>query len=141
MKRASSASLAGFLSAVMLGMLTSVAPAQVDGDPKQLEKPLKQAWRDIRPCNTSSLCTTYFDSFGVGILFADGTTRPFVHEQRLSLSPHECLERAREFLEQGDRSLAVQWVMASQKSADLREWMRLHPDAVIQALSKCCSPL
>jgi hypothetical protein len=75
----------------------------------------------------------------VALLFADGSARPFEHVQRLLMSAHDCIKRAKGYLAQGDRTRAVEWAMASQRSVSVRDWMRDHPDDVIELLRGCCS--
>lgn len=130
---------ASVLLAVVLALaMSGPAPAQ-DVSARDLEEALNVAWRDGRQCSMESLCYVYFDTFGVAIMFSDGTIKPFAHLRRLSASAHDCIRKAMVLLKKGNRALAVQWVMASQPSQELREWMGDHPDAVIASLRACCS--
>jgi hypothetical protein len=130
--------LTALLSALVLAVAMSGPTRAADLETKQVLKPLREAWRDHSPCWSVSVCDSYFDSFGVALLFADGTTAPFQHVQRLTISAHDCLENAKDYLARGERGLAVQWAMASQRSASVRDWMREHPDDVIELLRNCC---
>lgn len=110
-----------------------------DADVKQALTEIRNSWRDFNTCDRSDVCSAYFDTFGVALTFADGSIAPFSHLRRRTLSAHDCIVNARAALEQKDRGLAVQWVMASQaEHPPLRSWMGDHPDAVIEALSHCC---
>jgi hypothetical protein len=100
---------------------------------------LKEAFHDRFRCLESDYCFSYFDSFGVGIVFADGTTSPFDHVQRGTTSGHNCIKLAKSYLAKGDRARAVEWAIASQRSLNVREWMHQHPDAVLELLKSCCS--
>lgn len=100
---------------------------------------IRNSWRDFNTCDRSDVCSAYFDTFGVALTFADGSIAPFSHLRRRTLSAHDCIVNARAALEQKDRGLAVQWVMASQAvHPQLRAWMGDRPDAVIEALNHCC---
>jgi hypothetical protein len=106
-----------------------------DEDLKKALSEIRASWRDYEKCSGSRLCNDYFESFGVGITFDDGTLAPFAHVQRLKTSRHDCIMNARDALDRGDRSMAVQWVMASQMREPLeRDWLGDHPDAVLAAL-------
>jgi hypothetical protein len=106
-----------------------------DEDLKKALSEIRASWRDYEKCRGSGVCNDYFESFGVGITFNDGTLAPFAHVQRLKTSRHDCIVNAREALDRGDRSMAVQWVMASQMREPLeRNWLGDHPDAVLVAL-------
>jgi hypothetical protein len=110
-------------------------------DLKKALTEIKISWRTYDKCNQVKLCGAYFDSFGVGITFGDGSIAPFIRAQRLTASEHDCIVNARAALERGDRGLAVQWVMAAklQMSPSVRNWLGDHPDAVVAALrSNCC---
>jgi hypothetical protein len=132
---------AGILAAIVIALaMSGVAGAREPGR-EDLVKALKAEWRDQTPCSLTNVCSMYFDSFGVALLFADGSTRPFEHEQRQAASAHDCLAKARNFLLEGDRTRAVEWAMAAQRSAPLRDWMREHPDEVVDLLNGCCLPL
>jgi hypothetical protein len=105
-----------------------------DEDLKKALSEIRSSWRDFEKCS-GRVCNDYFDSFGVGITFNDGTLAPFAHVQRLKTSRHDCIMNARDALDRGDRSMAVQWVMASQMREPLeRNWLGDHPDAVLAAL-------
>lgn len=118
------------------------APRRVvvsDADVKKALTEIRNSWRDFNTCDRSNVCSAYFDTFGVALTFADGSIAPFSHLRRRTLSAHDCIVNARAALEQKDRGLAVQWVMASQaERPPLRVWMGDHPDAVIEALNHCC---
>ena len=104
-------------------------------DLKKALSELRSSWHDYEKCSRTRVCDDYFESFGVGITFNDGTLAPFAHVQRLKASRHDCIVNAREALDRGDRSMAVQWVMASQMLEPLdRNWLGDHPDAVLEAL-------
>jgi len=117
---------------------SAVVPAD---EVKKALSEIKTSWQDFRKCERSRVCGAYFESFGVGITFNDGTIVPFSHTQRLTASEHDCIVNARAALNRGDRGLAVQWVMASKlnTSPDVRDWLGDHPDAVVEALRDCCS--
>lgn len=86
-----------------------------------------------------SACNTYFESLGVAIAFGDGGISPFVHAQRLTATSRDCIKAARVYLDEGDRSLAVQWAMAARiENTRVRDWLGNHPDAVLEALRHCC---
>jgi hypothetical protein len=108
----------------------AIAPA----DLKKALSMLRRTSRDYAPCTSTRFCTAYFDSFGVGFTFADGTLAPFSHEQRLQISGHDCVVNARSALGRGDRSMAVQWMMAAQADILNRNWIGDHPDAMVEAL-------
>jgi hypothetical protein len=111
-----------------------------DADLKQALSAIRTAWRDYQRCDRSKVCSAYFDSFGVGLSFNDGTIVSFAHVQRRTASKHDCIVNAHDALDRGDRAMAVQWVMASQMLEPLdRNWVGDHPDAVIEALRRCCS--
>ena len=118
------------------------APRRVvvsDADVKKALTEIRTSWRDFNTCDRSDVCSAYFDTYGVAITFGDGSIAPFSHLRRRTLSAHDCIVNARAALEQKDRGLAVQWVMASQAvHPQLRAWMGDHPDAVVEALSHCC---
>lgn len=118
------------------------APGQavVSGaDVKKALTEIRSAWRDFNTCDRSDVCSAYFDTFGVALTFGDGSIAPFSHLRRRTLSAHDCIVNARAALEQKERGLAVQWVMASQaEHPQLRAWMGDHPDAIVEALSHCC---
>jgi hypothetical protein len=131
--------LACVLSAFTLAMGMSGVAAAADPSAKDVEKAVRDAWKDKTRCFEVSLCNSYFDTFGVGLLFADGSARPFAHVQRGIASPHDSIRNARNALANGDRALAVQWVMATQREQRMREWMRDNPDVVIESLRTCCT--
>jgi hypothetical protein len=100
---------------------------------------VKEAWNDFTHCRRPSACNTYFESFGVAIAFGDGSIAPYAHIQRLTATSRDCIKTAKAYLEQGDKSLAVQWVMASRiENTRVRDWLGNHPDAVLEALRHCC---
>jgi len=108
-------------------------------DVKTVLVEIRSAWRDYGPCEPHSVCDAYFESYGVALMFNDGSIVPFAHEQRLRASAHDCIMNARAALERGDRALAVQWVMASYLHMDaFRSWIGDHPDTVVEALRRCC---
>jgi hypothetical protein len=108
-------------------------------DVNEATRDVRLAWRDFNTCRRVTACEAYFESFGVAISFGDGSIRPFSHVQRLTASAHDCIRNARFALEQGDRPLAVQWVMASRiENIPRRDWLGNHPDAVLEALRDCC---
>ena len=110
-----------------------------DADLKKAHSAIRAAWRDYAKCDRSKVCSAYFESFGVGLSFNDGTIVSFAHVQRLTASKHDCIVNAHDALDRGDRAMAVQWVMASQMLEPLdRNWVGDHPDAVIEALRRCC---
>ena len=110
-----------------------------DADVKKALSAIRSAWRDYEKCDRSKVCSAYFESFGVGLSFNDGTIVSFAHVQRLRASKHDCIVNAHDALDRGDRAMAVQWVMASQMLEPLdRNWMGDHPDVVIEALRRCC---
>jgi len=114
-------------------------PIASDADVKRALTEIRTSWRDFNTCDRSDVCSAYFDTFGVALTFGDGSIAPFSHLRRRTLSAHDCIVNARAALEQKNRGLAVQWVMASQAvHPQLRAWMGDHPDAVIEALSHCC---
>ncbi len=123
------------------GPAPSVSGAGVaDADLKQALSEVRAAWRDYEKCARAKWCSAYFESFGVGLTFNDGTLVSFAHVQRLTASRHDCIVNAHEALDRGDLGMAVQWVMASQVQEPLdRNWLGDHPDAVILALRRCCS--
>lgn len=110
-----------------------------DADMKKALAEIRGSWRDYEKCVHTVACSAYFESFGVGLSFNDGTIVPFAHAQRLTLSRHDCILKARNALERGDRAMAVQWVMAARILEPLdRNWLGDHPDAVLAALQRCC---
>ena len=116
---------------------TSTAVAIPDEDFKKAASEIRRAWHDYDKCTHSKVCSSYFESFGVGITFGDGEIVPFAHVQRLTASRHDCIVNARDALDRGDRSMAVQWVMASRMLEPLdRNWLGDHPDAVLEALRR-----
>jgi hypothetical protein len=101
---------------------------------------VREAWNDFSRCRRASACNTYFDTFGVALPFADGSVAPFAHMQRLEATSRDCIKTAKAHLEQGDKSLAVQWVMAARvENKKILDWLGSHPDAVLEALRRCCS--
>ena len=117
---------------------TAPAPAPVsNADIRKAVSQIRNASRSYAPCERVSQCSAYFDSFGVALTFNDGTMAPFAHEQRLKQSGHECIQNARKAVQQGERALAVQWVMAAHMDDPLtRNWLGDHPDAVLEALRR-----
>jgi hypothetical protein len=128
--------------ALALAAALSPAIAQTDSaipaaDLKKAMSEVRQSWHDYEQCSRPKVCSEYFDSFGVGLTFNDGTLVSFAHVQRLTASRHQCILNARDALEHGDRALAVQWVMAAQMLEPLdRNWISDHPDAVVEALRR-----
>ena len=116
--------------------ITNGAPAPVSkADTRKAISRLRRAYRKTVPCRDTTHCATYFDSFGAALTFNDGTIAPFVHEQRLERSDHDCIQEARAALSRGDRALAVQWAMAAYIDDPLtRNWFADHPDAVLEGL-------
>jgi len=116
------------------------ATAVPASDVKKALVEIRESWRDFNGCDRQNLCGVYFDSFGVALEFNDGTIAPFAHERRHLLSQHDCIIKAREALDHGDRGLAVQWIMAAKElNPPVRAWVSDHPDAVVEALHQCCS--
>jgi hypothetical protein len=114
---------------------TATAVSIPDEDLKKAASEIRRSWHDYDKCTHSKVCSSYFDAFGVGITFGDGEIVPFAHVSRLTASRHDCIVNARDALDRGDRSMAVQWVMASQMLEPLdRNWLGDHPDAVLEAL-------
>ena len=114
----------------------SSTPIPADDLRKALSE-IRSSWREFEKCSRSKVCSDYFESFGVGITFNDGTLVPFAHVQRLKASRHDCIVNARDALDRGDRAMAVQWVMASRMLEPLdRNWLGDHPDAVLEALRR-----
>jgi hypothetical protein len=108
-----------------------------DEDLKKAASQIRRSLHDYDKCTHSKACSSYFESFGVGITFGDGEIVPFAHVQRLTASKHDCIVNARDALDRGDRSMAVQWVMASEMLEPLdRNWLGDHPDAVLEALRR-----
>jgi hypothetical protein len=104
-------------------------------DLKKAGSEIRASWHDYDKCTRSKVCSSYFESFGVGLTFGDGEIVPFAHVQRLTASRHDCIVNARDALDHGNRGMAVQWVMASQMLEPLdRNWLGDHPDAVLAAL-------
>jgi hypothetical protein len=95
---------------------------------------LRRSTRDYAACTRVKTCSAYFDSFGVAFSFADGTIAAYSHEQRGQISGHDCVVKARTALSSGDRSMAVQWMMAAQSDILNRNWIADHPDAMLEAL-------
>jgi hypothetical protein len=125
--RATDASAAATASAS-----TPVAKADI----KKAISHIRRAWGSDAPCSGAARCAAYFESFGAALMFSDGTIVPLAHEQRLNRSGHDCIQEARASLHQGNRALAVQWVMAAHLDNPLtRNWLADHPDAVLEGLS------
>ena len=103
-------------------------------DMKKALSILRRSTRDYAACTQLKTCSTYFDSYGVAFTFADGTIAAYSHQQRGSISAHDCVVNARNAVARGDRSLAVQWLMAAQADILNRNWIGEHPDAILEAL-------
>jgi hypothetical protein len=118
----------------------SIPQPQVNApDVAAADRYIRQAWNDYSPCHRAAACDTYFESFGVAISFGDGSFVPFSHVQRLTATSHDCIKTAKAYLHQGDKSLAVQWAMASRiENTRVRDWLGNHPEAVLEALRHCC---
>ena len=127
-------------TAQLAGPTPAASSAPVpDADLKKALSEIRASWRNYEKCDRSKVCSAYFESFGVGLSFNDGTIVSFAHVQRLTASKHDCIVNAHDALDRGDRAMAVQWVMASQMLEPLdRNWVGDHPDAVIEALRRCC---
>ena len=116
------------------------APAAAEADVAVAIGHVREAWNDFTHCRRPSACNTYFETFGVAMSFGDGSIAPFAHVQRLAATSRDCIKTARAYLDQGDKNLAVQWVMASRiENTRVRDWLGSHPDAVVEALRHCCS--
>src|SRR5437879_5638577 len=50
-----------------------------DADLKKALTEIRAAWRDYEKCDRSKVCSAYFESFGVGLSFSDGTIVSFAH--------------------------------------------------------------
>jgi hypothetical protein len=145
-----------FLALLAVAMMITAVHARDAGDPRPAQVPvevpagdlntatntIKEAWHDFNRCRRPSACRAYFETFGVAISFADGSIAPFSHTQRLDATGRDCIKNARASLEQGNRSLALQWVMASRiENIRERDWLGNHPEAVLkalEALNHCC---
>jgi hypothetical protein len=104
-------------------------------DVRKATSQIRRAWSSHALCWDAVRCAAYFSSFGAALTFNDGTLVPLAHEQRLSLSGHDCIQHARAALHAGNRALAVQWVMAAHLDDPLaRNWLADHPDAVLEGL-------
>jgi hypothetical protein len=113
----------------------SAAPVDIPAaDMKKSLAILRRSTRDYVQCTSIRICLAYFDSYGVGFTFADGTLAAFSHEQRGQISGHDCVVNARKALGRGDRSMAIQWMMAAQSDILNRNWISDHPDAMLKAL-------
>jgi len=114
------------------------APAPVPkADVKKAAAQILRAWNNTALCWDTVRCAAWFSSFGTALTFNDGTMVPLAHEHRLSLSGRECIQHARAALHEGNRGLAVQWVMASHLEDPLiRNWLADHPDAVLEGLQR-----
>ena len=103
-------------------------------DVKKAISILRRSTRDYAACTRIKTCSAYFDSFGVAFSFADGSIAAYSHEQRGQISGHDCVVKARNALSGGERSMAVQWMMAAQADILNRNWIADHPDAMLEAL-------
>jgi len=104
-------------------------------DIRKATSQIRRAWSSTAVCSDAVRCAVYFSSFGTALTFNDGALVPLAHEQRLSLSGHDCIQHARAALHEGNRALAVQWVMAAHLDDPLiRNWLADHPDAVLEGL-------
>ena len=103
-------------------------------DMKKAISILRRSTRDYAACTRVKTCSAYFDSFGVAFSFADGSIAAYSHEQRGPISGHDCVVKARTAMNSGERSLAVQWMMAAQSDILNRNWIADHPDAMLEAL-------
>jgi hypothetical protein len=114
------------------------APAPVPkADVRKAAAQIRRAWSSTALCWDTVRCAAWFSSFGTALTFNDGTLVSLAHEQRLSLSGRECIQHARAALREGNRGLAVQWVMASHLDDPLiRNWLADHPDAVLEGLRR-----
>ena len=113
--------------------------AAAEADLEMASRYIKAAWSDYSHCRLLSACNADFESFGVAITFGDGSFTPFSRVQRLTATSHDCIVNAKAYLKQGDKSLAVQWTMASRtENTRVRDWLGNHPDAVLEVLRHCC---
>ena len=113
----------------------SISTQLPKADLREASSQIRRAWSSRTLCWDTVRCATYFSSFATALTFADGTLVPLAHEQRLSLSGRECIQHARAALHEGNRALAVQWVMAAHLEDPLiRNWLADHPDAVLAGL-------
>jgi hypothetical protein len=116
------------------------APASIStqipkADLREASSQIRRAWSSRTLCWDTVRCAAYFSSFATALTFADGTLVPLAHEQRLSLSGRECIQHARAALHEGNRAMAVQWVMAAHLDNPLvRNWLADHPDALLEGL-------
>jgi hypothetical protein len=86
------------------------------------------------PCSNFWLCVTYIDH--ASITFKDGDFGVRVGIWRGNTSAHDCIVNAKQALKEGNRGLAVEWVMAAQiHNPPVKDWLRTHPDAVVAALA------
>ncbi len=140
MKRLSGLAAALWLAAAFSQTPDPVTGGAVSGEDVALATTyIKDAWNDFTQCRRPSACDAYFETFGVAISFADGSIAPFKHIQRRRATSRESIRNARTYLDRGDRSLAVQWVMAARiENIRIRDWLGNHPDAVLEALRHCC---
>ena len=117
---------------------TASAPPQIPkADIREAISQIRRAWSSRTLCWDTVRCAAYFSSFGTALTFNDGTMVPLAHEQRLGLSGHECIQHARAALHEGNRAMAVQWVMAAHLDNPLvRNWLADHPDAVLEGLRR-----
>jgi hypothetical protein len=122
--------------ALAVVMMIAAAHAEVPrSDAKSAAARVRRAWSNDAPCSGAPHCTAYFESFGAALTFEDGTLVPLAHEQRLRRSSRECIKEARIALARGDRTMAVEWVMAAYSGEPVvRNWLFDHPDAVLEGL-------
>lgn len=139
MRRTAGGGWVGVLAGLGLAVAMVAPAAAQQMDRNQVVKDLQQAWHDRFRCLFEDACSSYFDSLGVAIVFTDGTTAAFDHLQRGEASGHNCIKLAKGYLAKGDRGRAVEWAIASQRSVNVREWMRENPDQVLELLRGCCS--
>ena len=132
--------LARIAAACLIAVAHAQTPEPAAADIRTATTYVREAWNDFSHCRRPSACTVYFDTFGVALPFADGSVASFAHVQRLEATSRDCIKTAKTHLEHGDRSLAVQWVMAARvENQRVLDWLGGHPDAVLEALHRCCS--
>lgn len=99
---------------------------------------IRWAWDDRGPCTRFILCATYFDHVEIRF-FENGkfVFKPAPTIRRWDKSAHDCIEEAKKAAARFENPLAVEWVMASQiHNPDVKEWLRTHGSAVIEALRR-----